>query len=443
MKRLAALVLFFAAACSNKKTPVPGTPCVIKSDCNDPLSCTFGLCHEACRRSSDCPSGQRCVLGFEAGQSTSMEAGNLRVCLLEEKATCALNSMCNAPLVCGRDLQCRNECAEDRDCADENDRCVVGGPNGEKVCAEPAAIVNGALKTGSDGGVTADATPASWDASSAADAGRDTADAGPNCGVTEMEPNEQRENATPFSSGTTVVACNGAATDIDYYELTTPAGDAAGGYYQASITDVGDGALTVRLYSASDNGQIHVVQSQRGMSLGFYWAGAPGQKYHVAVSRASGTLPFKYMLKVVYAKIDDPFEPNDTRETPRMLALGTPVMAYFFTGFKTYQIQSAEYEDWFSLELAPGVATVKIEGVAANARLQFRVFDATNAPVNPMGNTAAAAGADVNGMFPVMTAGTYRIVVGHYGSIASATASGTGAMIPESYTRPYKLTVAE
>jgi len=147
---LAAAALAMGAGCSDHKTTPPGKACLINSDCNNPLSCTFGKCHEPCRADGDCPNGGRCVWTGPAPEDGGVNASTIRVCV-EEK--CAQNSICPDPLVCGRDLECRNECEADRDCPNKTYRCVIGGPNGEKVCAEPDAVdPNGELKTAPDAG---------------------------------------------------------------------------------------------------------------------------------------------------------------------------------------------------------------------------------------------------------------------------------------------------
>ena len=56
-----ATLLAAALGCSNRKTPLPGKSCYLNSDCDDPLSCTFNKCHEACRENGDCPNGGLCV----------------------------------------------------------------------------------------------------------------------------------------------------------------------------------------------------------------------------------------------------------------------------------------------------------------------------------------------------------------------------------------------
>src|SRR3954469_2887615 len=81
-----------AAACSSSSKPPVGKTCSVNSDCNNPLSCTFGKCHEACTVTRDCPIGQRCVKG---------PLGN--VCQLGDEKLCPAAggvSTCQPPLAC-------------------------------------------------------------------------------------------------------------------------------------------------------------------------------------------------------------------------------------------------------------------------------------------------------------------------------------------------------
>src|SRR4051794_29850534 len=108
---LCALVL---AGCGSDAKPKPGATCTINSECNNPLSCTAGKCHEQCQDSRDCQQpGARCVKDNVVGSATM----GVHVCQLpEEMPRCSMNSDCKLGLVCAKDLMCRNECKEDRDC---------------------------------------------------------------------------------------------------------------------------------------------------------------------------------------------------------------------------------------------------------------------------------------------------------------------------------------
>ena len=83
---LLGLVVVLVAGCGGKSAPT-GVTCTRNTDCQNPLSCTFGKCHETCREARDCPDGHRCIAVAGAG-----------VCQLEGK--CAYLSECPMPLVC-------------------------------------------------------------------------------------------------------------------------------------------------------------------------------------------------------------------------------------------------------------------------------------------------------------------------------------------------------
>src|SRR5206468_824568 len=120
------------SACSGGSKPSPGKVCLMNSDCNNPLSCTFGKCHVTCADARDCASNELCVKGPSGA-----------VCQLQAESHCEYRSQCPAPLACALDRQCRSECQTDIDCPTKTQKCVLP----DKVCAEPAEIgANNQLK---------------------------------------------------------------------------------------------------------------------------------------------------------------------------------------------------------------------------------------------------------------------------------------------------------
>jgi hypothetical protein len=136
-------ILVLAAGCGSSSPPI-GKTCAINSECTNPLSCTFGRCHEACTKSSDCPAGQTCVKTGTAG----LDGGMVNVCQLPVDVLCHYHSDCTRPLKCARDLHCRNECQDNVDCND-GQTCVAG----EHVCADPPDLVGNMLKNAIDGSI--------------------------------------------------------------------------------------------------------------------------------------------------------------------------------------------------------------------------------------------------------------------------------------------------
>jgi hypothetical protein len=264
------------------------------------------------------------------------------------------------------------------------------------------------------------------------------------CGVPEMEPNDTRDNAVAYTAGAEVVACVGTEEDVDFFELTAPAGDPAGGYYQGSLTNVGSGLVEAKVYSATDNSLVlqNTYTTDVGGSLYFYWAAAPGQKYRVAVSNFSAwSTPIKYSLKATYQKVNDTFEPNDTRETAKALTLGTAVMPYFFTGFRNGDIKPEEYQDWFSVMLGAGMVTVKVENVPTNVRPQVKLLDPNGAEVDLPDRYNVTPGGSINSSVMITTAGMYRVVIDIF--TVEPEAAAKEMTVPDSFTRPYTLTVTQ
>jgi hypothetical protein len=116
-----------AAGCSGVKKIDVGGACILNSDCNQPLVCTMGKCHDACHTTADCPAGQ-CV-----------KVDNTTFCQLPAEADCSTTLSCSGGLVCASDLRCRAACLSRTDCTSEQ-MCVNG------VCAAPSELdVNGQL----------------------------------------------------------------------------------------------------------------------------------------------------------------------------------------------------------------------------------------------------------------------------------------------------------
>ena len=148
---LVGIAAFLAAGCSNSKKIDVGTPCQLNSDCNNPLSCTYGKCHEGCRATVDCQPGQECT-----------KVSGLGVCLLPAEAACTpTNPSCETSLVCAPDLHCRSTCANAGNDCMGSQVCISG------VCADQADLVNGQLPQRNpaiDGGVDSQPTTTGADA---------------------------------------------------------------------------------------------------------------------------------------------------------------------------------------------------------------------------------------------------------------------------------------
>jgi hypothetical protein len=169
------LMATLLVACGSSKQPAPGATCAVNSDCNNPLSCTFGRCHATCKEARDCPTGQRCV---------SAPVG--AVCQLN--AQCIYRSDCPSPLACALDRQCRSQCVKDIDCPTKSQKCVQ--PDG--VCAEPDELdaTSGKLKNAQSTPV-----PESPSDAGASDGGSNDAASGADAPVTPADASDGNPSA--------------------------------------------------------------------------------------------------------------------------------------------------------------------------------------------------------------------------------------------------------
>jgi hypothetical protein len=425
------LCLALVLGCGSSSPPPAGKSCSLNSECNNPLSCTFGKCHVACTVTRDCSPGQRCV---------KAEGGN--VCQLGEEKLCPPGGTCRTPLVCAVDSQCRNNCTTVADCT-AGQVCAAGG-----VCAEvDETTPDGKLKTPDAGASSPDAgagidAPLAGDSGAATDVAPTTG-VGP-CGVPESEPNDKREQSTPITAPATFTSCIGEPKDVDFYELTAPS-DPGGGYYQIDITNITDWDVDMAAYTVIDQGQIgEIYASTDGQDLHAFLAVAPGLKYRLAVA-GFGTVnnaPAPYTMKVSYTKVDDALEPNNTKDTAKAITLGAPVTGFLFEGIKTTPVKVEDVSDWYSVTGAAGNLTVTVENVPANLTAYVEIYDSANKMAyGYSGNDGANATVTLMGA----AAGPYKILVRPFvvrqGLFFDKAALPTD--LPDHFTRPYKLTVTQ
>lgn len=148
---------------SSAKAVGLGVGCSLNSDCIDPLVCVFGLCHEACAQTRDCPAGQTCVA-----------SGTDNVCTLPNESTCTDAGTCAIDtLSCDSVSQtCVNPCTTG--CSVTG--CTMGCSVLEQICENGLCkdvVDGGADASGSDGSMPesgGDSSTPLVDSSSAPDA---------------------------------------------------------------------------------------------------------------------------------------------------------------------------------------------------------------------------------------------------------------------------------
>jgi hypothetical protein len=263
------------------------------------------------------------------------------------------------------------------------------------------------------------------------------------CGVPEAEPNDNRDTATPVGNAVMMPSCLGSREDSDFYLLTAPA-DPAGGYYQVSITEVGDFAPYLAAYSVSDNGMIdYVYASSNGQNLHAFLAAAPGERYRLEVKSFAGLggqAPARYRLAITYTRMEDAHEPNDTRETARPIALGSAITAFMFDGHRKASLRTDDVQDWYVVMNTSGTLTMKVENVPANLGAYIEMVDSTGRHEFAFSPTDGANAA----LTRPVTPGPVRLGVKPF----AVAPDGFGkqdlpGVLPPAYTRPYTLTVTQ
>ena len=283
---------------------------------------------------------------------------------------------------------------------------------------------------------------------STSDSGTSTTDSGGGDGGVTVggtgcgfgEPNGTRETAKAITLGAAYTAlCISADDEMDFYEFTAPV-DAAGGFVRVNLDAVGDGQVNATLFAASDNGEIeNEYATTRGASVDLFASVAPGQKYRIQVEDFAGfRSEYKYNLSVTYTKFNDTFEPNDRREDAKLITKGTPIEAFVATGHKAANIDDAEYDDWFAIDLTATTVSIKLENVPSTVNAEWEIYSPTSASLEYEYGTNK--GASVIKDVAIPQAGRHFVRVSYFSPEPVASGSGT---IPEHFTKPYKLTVSQ
>ena len=306
---------------------------------------------------------------------------------------------------------------------------------------------------GGSGGGSADARPESDAASNDASSAGDSADAG--SVLAEYEPNDTRETPMPLPLAATVRAQFAAAGEYDFYEVSVPDTDTdtAGGYFVFSVTDIPQGELNLDVLSGVNYPSVlSTYTAQIGVSKFGYFATGPKKeaadggpntgRFLIRMQAKAGQVyPYRYTLDVKYIRAEDAREPDDTRQTARPLALNGTARALLFAGFAGSSIPSADYYDWYALELGAGAYSALLTAVPESVDGHVALYNSAGTRVTFKVN--ATRGADVALSGSVATAGTYYFLVTAY---HLPSAQGTTALpgeVPAHFTQPYSFTVTQ
>jgi hypothetical protein len=248
----------------------------------------------ACNNGSkDCNAGELCVKNDSGNFCRAAEVAAMK---------CTLNSQCESPLVCGRDLTCRVQCDKDVDCP-TGQKCTES-----KTCADPkvdttydpvtndykkvstgTAGTTGAAGTGSDGGAgTTGAAGAAGDGGNAGTTGSAGAtgaagtgtDGGAGTGVdaaagttgaagSGTDGGGQNPDAPQAVDGVTVTPSDQLRQgQAGQQSATITIKKAAGGLGNASILDFGGVTGKIDTANSSATQLVIKVSAPHGVALG-------------------------------------------------------------------------------------------------------------------------------------------------------------------------------
>lgn len=309
------------------------------------------------------------------------------------------------------------------------------GGSGGTAMTGGAAGTGGVVGTGGSAGTGGTLADAATDVTAVIEAGSDP--------CTSADPgNEDRDHTTPYPLGAEFRACLQTATDVDFYEFTTPALPVGGGVVVVNLTEVGTGGgVDSASFATSDNGQIEENFAAQGTSV-FYWFGVvPATRYRIRVgAEGQGSMPNPYTLRANFLGVDDTYEANDIRAQAKTIALGTPVHGFMFAGFSSSVAPAeAAWLDWFKVTLAAGSATFTLADVPSEFTGSFTIYDSNGSTV---GGTAIGTndGATVTAMRTGLAAGDYTIDVEPF---VGLNPRGDGATPPHYATQAYTFTVTQ
>ncbi|HSO33076.1 MAG TPA: hypothetical protein VLT33_11170 [Labilithrix sp.] len=304
-----------------------------------------------------------------------------------------------------------------------------------------AAVAAGCTVTTTPVDATPDASPSPIPT---ADGGSDAAPAPSGCDF--GEPNDTRETAKSITLGTTYsnlcVSNPDHADELDFFELTAPASDLAGGYVEVKLSNVQNAGLgEIIVTSSLDNGVIFdSYTTDPGANVSGWLTVAPGAKYRIQVNRFGGAgARFSYDLSTKYTATTDTYEPNNKKEDAKSIALNTVIDASAAASSAKAELAVGDDQDWFKVTLAAGTATIKMTNNGSDFLCDVELIDATGTGVDERYQTSPGADCIIDAK--ELVGGSYFVKV-H--SFAGLPIRGAGDKPVASFvTQNYKLEVQQ
>ncbi len=243
------------------------------------------------------------------------------------------------------------------------------------------------------------------------------------------EPNDTRETPTAIQVNQVYrglcVSAEDGTDGKDFYAFTAPATDLAGGYVEVKMTNVGPEGLAEFIVTSVVDNDVLVDNYQTTEGAGSYgwFTVTPGATYRVQANRFAGAgKRFTYDLELKYTAIADAFEPNNTKETAKDLALNTPVKGSAASHSASTNLVPTDAADWFKVTLPAGTATVTLSTVPIDFTCDVELFDSYGTGVGEKYNTTA--GADCQLDATDLVGGVYYVNVHQFAGVPVRAAGG-------------------
>jgi hypothetical protein len=256
------------------------------------------------------------------------------------------------------------------------------------------------------------------------------------CGFADGEPNDEAGGATPYAIGAVHTGCLSSAGDVDHLLVAAPQ-DGAGGIVRVTIGNVGAGTPRLVVLDAAGGAEIGMFQADApGAPLTAFFAISGGTDAHIAIADAGNTAaPYSYELGTSYEPVPDAFEPNDAEQAAAPMTAGTSVQGYLFAGAGE---APAAYDDYYRFTAAGGMVTINLDDVPVDLAARVFLFRSDGAELARVSSGQRGGALIMQPPMP-LAAGDHLIRVSLWGE-PPATA-GQGDVMPDHFTRPYRLTV--
>jgi hypothetical protein len=290
---------------------------------------------------------------------------------------------------------------------------------------------------------------------SAGNGGEDAAKTG-NGDPCKTDPgNNDLDHATEYALGTDLPACITGASDVDYYQFTTP-NHIVDGYVVVTVSDIVErymnlytNELQVDVYPGSDTHSLfYVYNDSSGKDINLWFAAAAGTTYRIRVQLEVSGFSYaltSYTFHASFTPIEDMYEPNQSEGAATPISLGQTIHAYMSGGYTSAASDlGSAWWDFYEFTLAAGSATIKLTDLPNDLRFDAYVYDDLDPAHTQIRGYAynMTAGQDI--IFNTDTnlpAGKYYLQLDVLDTYTKAYGSGT---TPANYlTHPYALTVTQ